>query len=289
MALINGFRKELLFYMRGGRLITLVIVMIALAVMSPLMFGMTSQMMQMMKEAMPDGSYSELAEEFSSFSASDIAVYNSEYICGIGAIIILFIFKAAAGGEQKKRSVIIPQCAGISPERYVLPKFIIYPLSIFAVSFLAVVLGAAVSAAMFPGGLDWSMIMLSAFATGVFLAFCTALQFCVGLSTGKSNAAVVIVIAMQMFLPTILAMFRVDRFNPLALSSISLAAARASGRSGSVLLSTLDAAGTSNDLSSLNVAVSFGTAIVISVILYFVTVFALHTKEVHNEGNEPVL
>lgn len=287
--MINGFRKEMLFYMRGGRLITLLIVMIALAVMSPLMFGMTSQMMQAMKEAMPDGTYSEIAEEFSSFSASDIAVYNSEYICGIGAIIILFIFKGAAGGEQKKRSVIIPQCAGISPERYVLPKFIIYPLSIFAVSFLATVLGAGASLIMFPGGLDWNMIMLSAVSTGVYLAFCTALQFCVGLSTGKSNAAVVIVIAMQMFLPTVLSMFRVDRFNPLALSSISLAAARASGESGNSLMAALDTAGSSNDLSTLNVAVSLGTALVISVILYFVTVFALHTKEVHNEGNEPVL
>ena len=44
-----------------------------------------------------------------------------------------------------------------------------------------------------------------------------------------------------------------------------------------------------NDLSFLNIVVSLGTAIVISTLLYFVTIFALHTKEVHNEGNEPVL
>ena len=92
-----------------------------------------------------------------------------------------------------------------------------------------------------------------------------------------------------MVLPSVLSLFRVDRFNPFALSSIALSAAQASGESGSVLLSTLETSSVSSDISPLNITVSLGTSVVISVLLYFLTIFTLHTKEVHNEGNEPVL
>ncbi|MBP3854595.1 MAG: hypothetical protein IK990_03140 [Ruminiclostridium sp.] len=287
--MINGFKKEFMFFSRGGRLAAVIIVMVALALMSPVMFGFTSQMMQVMKDAMPDESYSQLADEFSSFSASDIVMYNIEYIAGIGSIVLLFIFKSAAGGEQKKRSVIIPQCAGLTAERYALPKFIIYPVSVFVVTIISVMAGAGAATLIFPGGLDWNMVWLSAVCAGVYLAFSTAVQFCIGICVGRSNVAVAAVIIMQMTLPTILGFFRVDRFNPFALNSISLAAARKSGESGSVLLSSLESVSQSDDVTALNVIVSLGTALVISGLLYFVTVFALHTQEVNNEGNEPVL
>ena len=47
--MINGFRKEFMFYSRGGRLAITIIVMFALAVMSPLMFGSMSAMLDSMK------------------------------------------------------------------------------------------------------------------------------------------------------------------------------------------------------------------------------------------------
>lgn len=290
MEVISGLRKEMMFFLRGGRFAIVLVVMIALAVMSPLLFGAMSSMMTAMKDAMPDGTYSELADEFTSFSAADISMYNVEYIVSYGSIIMLFILKGAAGGEQKKRSVIIPQCSGLTPERFALPKYLLYPFTVFLVSFLAVLLGSWTAGIMFPGSLDWSMIALSAACSGVFLAFSTCMQLCVGISTGKPNIAIIIVLAMQMFLPTLLGIFRVDRFNPLSLSSIALSAARASGESTSSLMAAIEQTSSStNDLSFLNIVVSLGTAIVISTLLYFVTIFALHTKEVHNEGNEPVL
>lgn len=288
--MISGLKKEFLFFMRGGRFAIAIIVMIALAVMSPLMFGMMAQMMETMKDAMPTESYSEIAEEFTSFSAADISMYNVEYIASYGAIIMLFIMKGAAGGEQKKRAVIIPQCSGLSPERYALPKYLLYPFSVFLMAFLAILLGAWASEMIFSGSLDWNMIMLSAVCSGIFLAFSTSMQLCVGICTGMPNVAIIIVLALQMFLPTILGLFRVDRFNPLALSSIALSAARASGESTSSLMAAIETSSSStNDLSTLNISVSLGSAIVISVLLYFLTIFTLHTKEVHNEGNEPVL
>lgn len=288
--MINGFRKEMMFFMRGGRFVGIILVLMGLALMSPLMFGAMSGMMQTLKDALPDDdSYSQMIMLYSSYSASDMIMYNAEQLTGIGAIVILFLFKGAAGGEQTKRSVIIPQCAGLTPEKYVIPKYIIYPTIVFAATFVSMIAGAGVSTLMFPGDLRWDMVMLSSLCASVYLAFSTVMQFCIGLCTGHSNIAVVSVILTDMFLPSILAFFRVDRFNPFALSSISLASAMNSGESANALLAAAGTSSSSNDISMLNVAVSLGTTIVISVILLFLTIFTLHTKEVHNEGDEPVL
>ncbi len=287
--MINGFKKEIMFFTRGGRMIAVILVTLGLALMSPVMFGVMANMMEVMRDMSPSEEYTQMIDMFTSFSASDISMYNVEYVASMGAIVILFVFKGAAGGEQKLRSVIMPQCAGLSPVNYVLPKFLIYPLFVFCVTTISVYVGSCAALIFFEGPLDWGWITVSAVCCAMFLAFSTAVQLCVGISTGRSGLAIILCIAMQTFLPSILSMFRVDRFNPFALYSITLSSAMASGTSENVLMSAMEASTSSGDLSALNIAVSMGTAFVISILLYFVTIFVLHTKEVHNEGNEPVL
>lgn len=288
--MINGFKKEFMFFARGGRLAGLLIVMIALAVVSPILFGFTSAMMSSVKDVLPDNTqYAEMAEMVTSFSASDMVMYNIEYISGIGSIVVLFLFKGAAGGEQKKRSVMIPHCAGLTAERYALPKFVIYPIVILVISFAAAYIGAGMALVFFPSKLEWDMVFIAAICSAVYLAFSTAMQFCVGLCTGKSNLAIVIVIVMHITLPSLLNFFRVDRFNPFALSSISLTAAMKSGESGNPLLNSAGQLTTTSDISTLNVIVSLSTAVIITALMFYLTIFVLHTQEVHNEGDEPVL
>ena len=102
--MISGLKKEFLFFLRGGRLAVVAIVMLAHAVMSPLMFGAMSGMIDAMEGAMPDNEqYEQMTEMFTSFSASDMVMYNVEYVAGLGGLILLFLFKGAAGGEQKLR------------------------------------------------------------------------------------------------------------------------------------------------------------------------------------------
>ncbi|MBQ9383057.1 MAG: hypothetical protein IJT87_02350 [Ruminiclostridium sp.] len=290
--MINGFKKEMLFYTRGGRLIIVLVVMAALALMSPVMFGMMKMMTDTMNniEGM-DESVTNAFAMFSGFTAADITMYTVQYVAGMGAIVTLFLFKGAAGGEQQKRSVIIPQCSGLSAVDYALPKFIIYPLSIIVISMVSVYLGALVSLPIFGGSLDWGMVTISAVCTAGFLGFFTVLQFTIGICTGRSGLAIVICIIAQTFLPSILSAFRIDRFNPVSLYSIALGAALASGESGLNVFTALESSTNtaSGDVTALNITISLATAVIISVLLGFVTVFVLHTKEVHNEGDEPVL
>ena len=53
MEVISGLRKEMMFFLRGGRFAIVLVVMIALAVMSPLLFGAMSSMMTAMSFSAP--------------------------------------------------------------------------------------------------------------------------------------------------------------------------------------------------------------------------------------------
>lgn len=287
--MINGFRKELMFFTRGGKLAIMIIVAFVLAGMSPVMFGMMKEMIKVMESMYDEETFKSMFAMFTNMGSAEVNMYTINYVVEFGAIVFLFILKGAAGGEQQKRSVIIPQCSGLSAVNYASPKFIIYPLFIFVLSFAAIFTGAGLALMIFGGETDWGMIAISALCAGIYLVFFTTVQLCVGICTGRSGLAIVVCILMQTFLPTVLSLFRVDRFNPLALSTIAMNAAMASGDSEGGMLSTLQSTSASTDISTLNIAVSIGTAVVISVLLYFITIFALNTKEVHNEGDEPVL
>ncbi len=290
--MVNGFKKEMLFYTRGGRLVIMLVVMVVLALMAPVMYGFLKMMVGALNTAEGiDESTRQMLDLFGGFTAAEVTMYTVEYVAGMGAIVTLFLFKGAAGGEQQKRSVIIPHCSGLSALDYALPKFIIYPMSIFIVSFVAVFLGAGVSLPIFGGELDWGMVAISALCTAGFLAFFTVLQFCIGICTGRSGLAIIICIIAQTFLPSLLSFFRIDRFNPVSLYSIALGAALGSGKSSGNFFASLESStnSVSGDVTPLNVTISLVTAVIISVLLGFVTVFVLHTKEVHNEGDEPVL
>ena len=238
---------------------------------------------------------------FEGFSASYLVATSIAEVTGLGLIILMFILMSAAGGEQKKRSVIIPQCAGLTPAGYIAPKFLIYPLSALLLSVLGVYLSAGVSSLLFGGGLDMGKISLAALCLGVYMAFISVLQLTIGICTGKPGVSVIIVIIATSIIPMILSSFRVDRFNPFALTGIAsnaaisaggeAAGAVSEGATGSFasISAMMESLSASAEVDGLNMVVSVGVTVVISVILYFMTLFILTARQVKNEGNEPVL
>ena len=99
----------------------------------------------------------------------------------------------------------------------------------------------------------------------------------------------------------IMSSFRVDRFNPFALTGIAsnaaisaggeAAGAVSEGATGSFasISAMMESLSASAEVDGLNMVVSVGVTVVISVILYFMTLFILTARQVKNEGNEPVL
>ena len=307
----NGLKKEFMLFSRTGKLIGVILVILIFSVMDPIMFKGMGAMVGAMANSIPEGSGAELTEYmqtvkdmasmFDSFSASYLVATSIAEVTGLGLIILMFILMSAAGGEQKKRSVIIPQCAGLTPAGYIAPKFLIYPLSALLLSVLGVYLSAGVSSLLFGGSLDMGKISLAALCLGVYMAFISVLQLTIGICTGKPGVSVIIVIIATSIIPMILSSFRVDRFNPFALTGIAsnaaisaggeAAGAVSEGATGSFasISAMMESLSASAEVDGLNTAVSVGVTAVISVILYFMTLFILTARQVKNEGNEPVL
>lgn len=307
----NGLKKEFMLFSRTGKLIGVILVILIFSVMDPIMFKGMGAMVGAMANSIPEGSGAELTEYmqtvkdmasmFDSFSASYLVATSIAEVTGLGLIILMFILMSAAGGEQKKRSVIIPQCAGLTPAGYIAPKFLIYPLSALLLSVLGVYLSAGVSSLLFGGSLDMGKISLAALCLGVYMAFISVLQLTIGICTGKPGVSVIIVIIATSIIPMILSSFRVDRFNPFALTGIAsnaaisaggeAAGAVSEGATGSFasISAMMESLSASAEVDGLNMVVSVGVTVVISVILYFMTLFILTARQVKNEGNEPVL
>ena len=307
----NGLKKEFMLFSRTGKLIGVILVILIFSVMDPIMFKGMGAMVGAMANSIPEGSGAELTEYmqtvkdmasmFDSFSASYLVATSIAEVTGLGLIILMFVLMSAAGGEQKKRSVIIPQCAGLTPAGYIAPKFLIYPLSALLLSVLGVYLSAGVSSLLFGGSLDMGKISLAALCLGVYMAFISVLQLTIGICTGKPGVSVIIVIIATSIIPMILSSFRVDRFNPFALAGIAsnaaisaggeAAGAVSEGATGSFasISAMMESLSASAEVDGLNTAVSVGVTVVISVILYFMTLFILTARQVKNDGNEPVL
>ena len=119
---------------------------------------------------------------------------------------------SAAGGEQKKRSVIMPTCAGLSPSGYVMPKFIVYPLAIVLMSFIGGMITGGISNLIYNNELIISDIVFSSVCSAIYMFFITAVYFLAGLSTGRPGISVIIVYAGSTIVPLILQALNMNNF-----------------------------------------------------------------------------
>lgn len=294
----TGLKKEIMYLGRTGKLAGVIMAILIFAVLDGLMLKVTGAMMSSMTTTMQQqveqiskdageseeinelteitGSIDTMASVFENMNAATVLYSTISDISSLGILIALLVIKSACGGEQKKRSIIIPRCAGLTPKMYILPKFLIYPLIVFVLSFISVILASVMAQLLFEGAVLFENVLVAAVTLGVYLAFVMTVMLTLGICTEKPGISVIIVLVTINILPSLLSAYRVDRFNPFALPGIVGSAVTAE-----------NSAFASMDM--LNFWVSIGTTLIISVILYFVTLIALNSKEVRNEGNEPVL
>ena len=294
----TGLKKEMMYLGRTGKLVGIIVAMLVFALLDGIMLKATGAMMSSMSTTMqqqigelPDevaeseeanelneitNSMSSMTSLFDNMSASTVLYSTIADISGLGILITLLVIKSACGGEQKKRSIIIPRCAGLTPKMYILPKFILYPAIIFILSVISVLIASVMSQLLFEGSILFENVLVAGVTLGIYLAFVMTVMLTLGICTEKPGISVIIVLVAINIVPSLLSSYRVDRFNPFALPALVSGAVTAEGSAFA-------------SLDMLNFWVSVGTTVVISVVLYFVTLLALNAKEVRNEGNEPVL
>jgi len=272
-----GFRKELLAYFRTYKFLTVALVIIGLAIFNPLLITGLGFFMDTMSDV-----YDDLGMDISGMTeilgtASSIGVTSAvEGVTGVGLIVVLLLLNYAAGGEQKKRSVIIPKSAGLRSVAYLLPKFIIYPVSVFICSIGAVFAAWGVSAMLFDiNDVTFNSVLLSGILSGVCLMFYVCFHLTLGTATGKAGMSSAVCIAASILLPTVFSLMGTEyMYNPFALNALAYTVILTDNIPGAELI---------------DITVSAVFAVLIMVTAYLIALFAQNARRIDNSGDDIVL
>lgn len=286
MQLKYSFNKEWLHFWRTGRFWGVLAGIFAFAFSYPLMFKFMDFAMGQMQQsavvqtataAIQDGTGTADENLFGDMAGmySDGGMMFATSVVGLSTyslLIVMLVLMAAAGGEQKKRATIIPMCAGLKYENYLVPKFVIYPLIVLVETFLCSLLSGALCSSLFEINPPTAgNIMLSSALMSVYMAFITAVYLSVGLCTSRPGVMTPVVFLGQTMLQTILEQFGLTDYQPFALTSMI-----ARINSGEFDLSE----------SLTSIMVSVALAVVIAVMMYFLALGVLKAKKVDNQSEE---
>jgi len=269
-----GFKKELLAYFRTSTFLTIALVMVGVAILTPLLIVGMGTFMDSMSDL-----YEEMGTDVSGMTealseSASIGVQSAmETVSGVGLIVMLITLNKFAGGEQKKRSIIIPRSAGLRSFSYVFPKFIIYPLSALLLSIAAAFAAWLVSIPLFENNnLYADSVLLAGVLIGVTLMLYVCFHLALGTATGKAGMSCAVCITVSFLLPSILAQV-IDghMYNPFTMEYLINPVLNAKSLSGTMLQ---------------DIFVTMGFAIGIMILTFLVALFVQNAKRIDNSGDE---
>jgi len=268
------FKREILAYFRTNRFMIIAFVIIGLSIFSPLVITGMGAFMDAMSDIYEDfGMDVSIMTEALSSSSSTGVVSSVSDITGAGLIVLLLLLNRAAGGEQKKRAIIIPKSAGLKSKAYILPKFVIYPISAFALAVTAMFASWGASVLLFEyNDVTFTGVLLAGILSGVCLMFYVCFHLTLGTATGRAGMSAAVCIAASILLSNIFAFTSLDyMYNPFALNLIAASVLHSNAISGA-------------EIQDIAVTVIFAFALMIAA--YFIALFAQNARRIDNSGNE---
>ncbi len=280
-----GFKKEWSQYTRTFRLGGVILGIFSFALADPLMYKLVNVMMQLIAE-MPGttsasvnisaGGYGE-AMEIAAGAMNDagmiFAVTMSEF-CATSVLIVMLILMSASGGEQKKRATIIPSCCGLKYMNYLIPKFILYPLSVFVITFVSTLCAGGLCNMLFDDNkISVGIMFLGAFLTSVYVMFTITVYMAIGLCTSKPGLVTVFIYIGTSLVMVILQSLELTGFNPFTLRII--------------IAGSLTSVGFSLSDNAASIIVGVVLSFVIMVLLFLLTYAVLNAKKINNREDKP--
>ena len=268
-----SFKKEILAFSRTKMFIIIAIILIGMMLTSPLMIRGLALLMDAMSDIYEEFGMdiTALTGELSS-NATLGATQAVSDVSQMGLLVFLLLINGFAGGEQKKRSTIIPRSAGLGSMGYILPKFIIYPLTAFVLGFIGLIAASWVSVFVFDNNdIIWSGVFTAGVLIGVYLMLYICLHLAIGTATGKAGLSSAACIVAALLLPTVFAVMdpggEIMAYNPFALNTTANYIINGAEVHGEAFISAAFAVG-------------------IMVAMFFIALFAQNAKKVDNTGNE---
>ena len=265
----TGLQKEALFFCRSFRMWGVVIAAFAFALLDPLLIKATESLLSGMSEIDPTLAGLELGNEFNMSQmgvASAIGDLTSTLL-----LILMLVIMYAAGGELKKRSMIIPQNAGLTPQLYLIPKFLLYPVVGGLLTFIGLICSWLFSFVLYSQvDVGFSEILLGAIGAAVYQLFMVTLYLTLGLSTAKAGLSVAIVYGGNVLLSALFTALGADKFHPFTLTT----------QAQEMIM------GEETDYA--NFWGSIGVTLLLIVLCYFVALFVISAKRIDNRGEEEI-
>lgn len=270
----SSFTKESLSFFRTGRFFIVAAVLVGLAVFLPLMLAGMAAFMDAASDI-----YDEMGVDVTGMTAmltssSSVAVsMSATEVTGIGLMVLIILLNRTAGGEQKKRTIIIPKSSGLRSFSYLFPKYIIYPLSAFVLGFIAMLVSYGISALLFDANdILFLNLIMAALLVGTCLALYVCFHLTLGTTTGRVGLSATVCIIAAFLLPIAFGTVGGDfMFNPFAMD---------------LLASTTIMSGTLTGSEIMDVIFTIVFAIGIMTVTFLVALFAQNAKRIDNSGNE---
>lgn len=285
MQIKYGFKKEWLLSLRTFRLFGILIAMFSFALADPLMYRILGALMEYMGAEFTavdgmDAAMTEYLADMGDMAAlfNDaglvFSVSMSEF-CVTGLIIIMLILMAPAGGEQKKRSTIIPACSGLRFFDYLVPKFVMYPALVFVTTFAAAMTAGTLCNLIFTENLiPMHIMLLESLMCATFLMFVISIYMCVGLCTSRPGIATIFIYIGMNLVDLILTSLQLTKFHPFALRSLIT--------TGEMMYDDFSLADNAASIT-VGIALSF----VIAAMMFFLTNAVLSAKKIDNQEDKP--
>jgi ABC-2 type transport system ATP-binding protein len=269
-----SIKKEYLAFFRTNKFMILAFVIVGLAIFNPLLFLGLGTLFDSFS-----GFYDEIGMDISSLSDAlslSVSTGVSRAVLDIaqtGLIVFLLVINSNAGGEQKKRSIMIPRSSGLRSFGYIFPKFIIYPLAAFVLAMIATLAAWGISLAAFKyNDVSPVGVVLSGALAGVCFMFFICAHITIGTATGRAGLSAAICIIAVLLLPSLFVLLGSDLvYNPFTISVLAGSVVSVEG------LSTTQ---------PLEVIATVLIAFALMVIFFLLALFAQNAKKIDNSGNE---
>lgn len=285
-----SFKKELAQYFRTFKFLGMVLAIFGFAITNPLMAKFSAVLLSSMDGMSMPSQTSQISTSFSgadegllgSIDISDVvAMYNNGALmfaeslvsfASYSLLIVMLVMRSAAGGEQKKRAMIVPLCSGLQNKNYLLPKFIIYPLSMFAMTFLGGLVSGGLCGALFENwNVSVGMVMLGSLLMAVYMMFVITIYLSLGICTSRPGIMTGAVFVGQMILQSLLEGMGLKDFQPFSLVT-------------AVNYMFADDGYVSEKMPSILTAL--GLSLVICVLMYFLALGVLSAKKIDNQEED---
>lgn len=238
-----SFKKELAQFTRTFKLLGMILAIFGFAIANPMMYKMTAVLLDQMDQIdlptqfgtaaiqtdAPDDTLAgdtlggaglgEMAAMYN--NASVVFSMSLVSFATYSLLIIMLVMMKPAGGEQKKRAMIVPLCSGLQYKNYLLPKFVIYPLAVFALTFLGGLVSGGLCNSLFEiDRVDADLMAFGSLLMGVYLAFIVSVYLSLGLCTSRPGLMVGAVFLGQLFVQTLLESLKLSDYQPFSLVTV---------------------------------------------------------------------